>query len=423
MKQTENIEEEIEDIIEDVEDISELSSDETLDEESEVKDEEEEEDSEEEEMEESSEEEEESVKEDTAADAYLKERRAKLAEGAHKDEEIELPESEINSDAEFKEYARTVLQKAHGDKYDESVADKTAEDILAKVEGDYGAAVGMLTSGLGEEVELEEAVSWDLIQSMYVKDAIDILVGLTLTAGVAAYAVAKYSIATYISRKKKDKAAADEAAVLKKAMDKISKDKVASELVSQIKEFPFDSKKDNSERKRLIKQYRVRLKSLLTSDEYNQLNDIYNKTIREDIDLGEEEIEEEIDVDASRIDALVESEENLSEGFKQKASIIFETAVREKVASAKSLLEERYENLLSEETTRIKERIEDQIDGYLTAMVENWAEENKVAIENSLRTEIAENFIKSLKSVFVEHYVDVPEGKKDLYESIEAENA
>jgi hypothetical protein len=61
----------------------------------------------------------------------------------------------------------------------------------------------------------------------------------------------------------------------------------------------------------------------------------------------------------------------------------------------------------------------DKIDNYLTYAVECWVEDNKVAIESSLRTEIAENFIKSLKGVFAENYIEVPEGKVDLYAKLE----
>jgi len=66
---------------------------------------------------------------------------------------------EIKSDSEFKEYAQTVLKKAFGDKYDEEKAMKTAEGILKKADGDYGAAVGMLTSSLGESKDVNEAAT------------------------------------------------------------------------------------------------------------------------------------------------------------------------------------------------------------------------------------------------------------------------
>jgi hypothetical protein len=257
-----------------------------------------------------------------------------------------------------------------------------------------------------EDVQLEEAVSWDIIQSMYAKEAIDILVGLGLTAGVAAYAVAKKSIANYIAGKKKDKTAAEEAALLKTAIDKISKDEIASVLVDLIKQVPYKSGKSNSHRKDLIRKYRIRLNTLLTSDEYSQLNDIYDETIRED-------------VDTSDIAQLVESEVGLTEEFKEKATLIFETAVRSKVAEAEATLKEEYTTRLAEEVETIQEDLVEKIDSYLTYAVESWVADNKVAVESTLRTEIAENFITSLKSVFVENYIDVPEGKTDIVAQME----
>jgi hypothetical protein len=65
-------------------------------------------------------------------------------------EAIDLEEAEIKSDKEFIEYSKQVLKAAHGDKYDDEKAMKTAQGILDKSDGDYGAAVGMLTSGLSE---------------------------------------------------------------------------------------------------------------------------------------------------------------------------------------------------------------------------------------------------------------------------------
>ena len=70
-------------------------------------------------------------------------------------EDTQVNEAEINSDEEFKEYATTVLQKAFGEDYDEAKASEVIDGILGKVDGDYGAAVGMLTSSLGESVVAE----------------------------------------------------------------------------------------------------------------------------------------------------------------------------------------------------------------------------------------------------------------------------
>ena len=63
--------------------------------------------------------------------------------------ESAVTEAEVNSDEEFNEYGMTVLQKAFGEEFDEAKAKKVIDGILAKSKGDYGTAVGMLTSSLG----------------------------------------------------------------------------------------------------------------------------------------------------------------------------------------------------------------------------------------------------------------------------------
>ena len=137
-----------------------------------------------------------------------------------------------------------------------------------------------------------------------------------------------------------------------------------------------------------------------------------------DADMDENMKEE---VDSSDITRLVESEVGLTEQFKEKATLIFETAVRTKVAETEALLKEEYATRLAEEVETIQEDLVEKIDSYLTYAVESWVADNKVAVESTLRTEIAENFITSLKSVFVENYIDVPEGKTDLVAQMEAE--
>jgi hypothetical protein len=206
------------------------------------------------------------------------------------EEDEEMAEAEVSSDKEFMEYAQQILKAAHGDKYDEEKAMKTAKGILDKAKGDYGSAIGMLTSGLGEQ-----------------------------------------------------------------------------------------------------------------SDE---------KEMKEETT--------EITVDTFDISRLVESEEGLTEEFKEKATTIFEAAVKSKIKETEETLKESYAAVLIEEVETIKEELVDKIDNYLTYAVESWAAENAVAIESGLRTEIAENFIQSLKAVFVENYIEVPEAKKDLVAEMES---
>lgn len=153
------------------------------------------------------------------------------------------------------------------------------------------------------------------------------------------------------------------------------------------------------------------------SDEYllNRRKTIAKKMKTEDVELDEEYTSEDIT-------NLVESEEGLTEEFKQKASVIFEAAVSSKVKEIKATLEEQYETRLTEEVESVKGVLEEQIDSYLTYAVDTWMEENKVAIESSLRMQLAENFISSLKNVFVENYIEVPESKVDLVDKLEEEN-
>ena len=135
------------------------------------------------------------------------------------------------------------------------------------------------------------------------------------------------------------------------------------------------------------------------------------------------EAEEEAVVEqnfAEDLDALADSEATLSEGFKDKASVIFEAALKSKLSEHVERLEEQYAEELAEETSRIQNDLVEKVDGYLNYVVEQWMEDNKVAVESGLRTEIAENFMSALHGVFVENYIQVPESKVDLVDELSA---
>jgi hypothetical protein len=118
------------------------------------------------------------------------------------------------------------------------------------------------------------------------------------------------------------------------------------------------------------------------------------------------------------LDALVVADDNLSEGFQEKAATIFEAAVKTKVADEIDRLEAEYTQSLEEETASIQEQLVEKVDGYLNYVVENWMEENRLAVESGLRNEISESFMEALKGVFVEHYIDVPESKIDMVDDL-----
>ena len=140
----------------------------------------------------------------------------------------------------------------------------------------------------------------------------------------------------------------------------------------------------------------------------------------EDEEKDEEEVAEE-SITSDDLTRLVEEEEGLTTEFKAKAALIFEAEVRTKVEEVTEALEAQHEAQLAEEVEAINETLTNQIDAYLTYAVEEWIGENKVAVESSLRTSIAENFMKSLKTLFEENYVEVPESKVDLYDQLEEE--
>ena len=155
----------------------------------------------------------------------------------------------------------------------------------------------------------------------------------------------------------------------------------------------------------------------------------YNKmmnamAMKEDVDAEDAtpEIHEKaaavsVDVTAD-MNALVESEATLSETFKDKAAIIMEAAVKSKVSEEVARIESELQEEFDEELKTTREEMVEQIDGYLNYVVEKFMEENKLAIENGLRTELAEDFMNGLKNLFTESYVDVPESKVDLVDEL-----
>jgi flagellar biosynthesis regulator FlaF len=143
----------------------------------------------------------------------------------------------------------------------------------------------------------------------------------------------------------------------------------------------------------------------------------YGKVMGEDLEVAGETVAETIDT-TSELDALVESEATLSEEFKEKTAVIFEAAVKSKLSEEVDRLEAQYKEELSEEVSSIKGDLVEKVDSYLNYVVESWMDENKVAVQNGLRTEIAETFMDKMKDLFTESYIDVPESKVDLVDEL-----
>jgi len=142
------------------------------------------------------------------------------------------------------------------------------------------------------------------------------------------------------------------------------------------------------------------------------------ESVEEDGEVVEApELNYEADFSAD-LNALIADEATLSEEFKGKAGIIFEAAIKSKLAEEIDRLEEKYNEELDAEITATKEDLVEKVDSYLNYVVENWMEENKVAIQTGLRTEIAEGFMNNLKDLFTESYIEVPESKVDLVDEL-----
>ena len=143
--------------------------------------------------------------------------------------------------------------------------------------------------------------------------------------------------------------------------------------------------------------------------------------------MEEEEIEgEAITEGESNLDVSLELNsifgEELSEEFKSKATSIFEAAVIARVNSEMDKVVAKLEEQAAAELVTFKDTIVEKVDGYLNYVVEQWMEENQVAVDAGLRTEIAEDFISGLKNLFVEHYIDVPEEKYNVMDELQVKS-
>ena len=141
---------------------------------------------------------------------------------------------------------------------------------------------------------------------------------------------------------------------------------------------------------------------------------------KEEEEVTAEEGQEQITADAANIDLTPIFGEDLSEEFKQKATSIFEAAVIARVNSEMEKVVTSLEEKYAADVADYKEGIVEKIDSYLNYVVENWMKENELALENGLRTEIAEDFMAGLKNLFKEHYIEVPEEKYDVIGELQA---
>jgi hypothetical protein len=118
------------------------------------------------------------------------------------------------------------------------------------------------------------------------------------------------------------------------------------------------------------------------------------------------------------IDALFADDQNISEEFKSKVTTIFEARVIDRIQQIEEQTEAKYAGMLEEAIESVRTQLEEKVDDYVNYVVEQWLEENAIAIESGLRAELAEDFISGLHKLFAENYINVPEDKVELVDEL-----
>ena len=127
---------------------------------------------------------------------------------------------------------------------------------------------------------------------------------------------------------------------------------------------------------------------------------------------------EDLDISEDLVAIFGEDSEDLSEEFKTQVKTVFEAAVVSKINSELDIIEETFNARLNEATQEINESLTDKVDNYLSYVVEQWVSDNELAIEHGIKTEVTEEFIGGLKQLFEDHYIDIPEERVDVVDSL-----
>ena len=152
-----------------------------------------------------------------------------------------------------------------------------------------------------------------------------------------------------------------------------------------------------------------------TAKKFKEEEELQGDVVAED-EVTTDEVVEEINIEDD-VNALLGGEE-LTEEFKAKAKTIFEAAINSKISEIRATLEEEYAEKLAEEVAEEKEALTERVDSYLEYVSDEWMEENQLAIEHGLKTELTESFLTGMRSLFEENYVSIPDDKYDVLESM-----
>lgn len=198
-------------------------------------------------------------------------------------------------------------------------------------------------------------------------------------------------------------------------------------------EAPAESKKVKKEsvipatKNQMLKNIYDEVNKMLKSDLAGKYEQIMASTSLETVKEVKEESRTQAAVTAEDIgpinvqddiQALTAGEEGLSEEFKAKATTIFEAAVHAKVVDEVNARMEEHAKEQEVGSAEFQKELTEKVDGYLTYVVEEWMKENELAIERGIRSELVEDFMSGIKTLFTEHYIDIPEEKVDMVDDL-----
>jgi hypothetical protein len=206
-------------------------------------------------------------------------------------------------------------------------------------------------------------------------------------------------------------------ATLKQVKDVINKGAKPAEAMKSMKE------EEELEDEDLLSEGEEKEDEDSEEDDAEDAKEKKNKKSKKSEDEEDDEDEEEdapmkeaYDIEED-VNALLGGED-LSEEFKEKAKIIFESAINSKIVEIQESLEEYYEAQLIEQVEDMKVQLAERVDSYLEYVSDEWMQENALSVERGLQAEMTESFLSGLKGLFEEHYVTIPEDRYDVLESM-----
>ena len=269
-----------------------------------------------------------------------------------------------------------------------SELDKTIEELEAEVSAELEEAKAPgATAGKGDSMEKQEGDVEDLGKPVVDPESKD-------SAGKKASAKVKKAAEPKAGATKEETEASDDSETESLEEGKMTKAEMLKAMYSEMENMKAGDLKASYD-KMMAKEEEEKEEESAKVDESTLEDRLASVDVSEDVS------------------ALVNGEE-ISEEFKEKASTIFEAAVKSKLRSEVERIESAKVQEVAEETNRIQTELTEKVDAYMGYVVEEWMKENEIAIERGLKGEIAEDFISGLKSLFEEHYIDVPDEKYDI---------